>query len=301
MKYIVYKTTCLVNDKIYIGVHSTEDPTKFDGYLGRGFFLNSTHYLNYPSAPFHYALIKYGVTNFKRDILYIFDDEEEAYNKESEIVTESFINSNKTYNVSLGGKGRPRPTLAIHQFNIKGELIKTYSSALEASKCIDRNISNIYSAINDKRTCCNSLWSYNSIIELPEYDININSTYYIYDTDGFLVDEFNNSSELIEFLNTNTANLSRAVRANYKISGYFISTEKHDKLKVVVTKNTSKLNRYTIDGIYIDSFDSIQEAKKKTGLKLNSISTAIKLGRTCNGFRWTRNDNPIDTINIKIE
>ncbi len=26
MKYIVYKTTCLVNGKIYIGKHKTEDP-----------------------------------------------------------------------------------------------------------------------------------------------------------------------------------------------------------------------------------------------------------------------------------
>lgn len=299
MKYIVYKTTCLVNDKIYIGVHSTENPNKFDGYLGRGFFLNSSHYLTYPVAPFHYALIKYGQENFKREILYIFDSEEEAYEKEAEIVTEEFINSKKTYNVSLGGKGRPRPTLAVHQFNTNGELIKSYSSALEASKCIDRNISNIYSAINDKRTCFNSLWSYNSIIELSEYSINVNTIYYLYDSEGFLVDEFDNSSDLVEFLNTNRANLSRAVRANYKISGYFITTEKIDKLKVTITKNSDKLNRYSIDGQYIDSFDTIAEAKKKTGLKLNSISTAIKLQRTCNGFRWTRNNNPPNTINIK--
>lgn len=32
MKFIVYKTTCLVNGKIYIGVHQTEDPNIFDGY-----------------------------------------------------------------------------------------------------------------------------------------------------------------------------------------------------------------------------------------------------------------------------
>lgn len=61
MKYIVYKTTCLVNDKIYVGVHQTHDPNKFDGYLGRGFYKNHTKYLKNPEAPFHYALIKYGV------------------------------------------------------------------------------------------------------------------------------------------------------------------------------------------------------------------------------------------------
>lgn len=48
MKYIVYKTTCLVNDKIYVGVHQTQDPNKFDGYLGRGFYKNHTKYLKNP-------------------------------------------------------------------------------------------------------------------------------------------------------------------------------------------------------------------------------------------------------------
>ncbi len=35
MNYIVYKTTCLVNNKIYVGVHRTEDPNIFDGYFRR--------------------------------------------------------------------------------------------------------------------------------------------------------------------------------------------------------------------------------------------------------------------------
>jgi len=285
MKYIIYKTTCLVNNKIYIGVHGTEDPDIFDGYLGRGFFINRTHYLEYPVAPLHYAIKKYGVSNFKRDVLYVFDTDEEAYEKEASIVTEEFINSDKTYNVSIGGKGRPRPTLPVHQFNIKGELIKTYSSALEASKIINRNISNIYAAITDKRTCADTLWSHNSVIEISDYSINIDNVYYLYNTDGFLEEKFNTSSEVIDFLNTNTANLSRAIKANYKISGYFITTEKYDKLQIVVTKNTSKLNRYTLDGVYIDSFSTVKEAKEKLNLKLSSISTAIKLGRSCNGFR----------------
>ena len=157
MKYIVYKTTCLINNKIYIGVHKTENSEIFDGYLGCGFNLNNSHYLNYPVNPFHFAIIKYGSANFKREILYTFDNDENAYLKESELVTEEFIKSDKTYNVSLGGKGRPRPYNIVYQFDLKGNLLKSYESAIFASKIIERNISNIYNAINDKRTCCNSL------------------------------------------------------------------------------------------------------------------------------------------------
>lgn len=36
MKYIVYQTINTVNNKIYIGVHGTEDPETFDGYIGNG-------------------------------------------------------------------------------------------------------------------------------------------------------------------------------------------------------------------------------------------------------------------------
>lgn len=36
MKYIVYCTTCTKNGKIYIGVHKTENPEVFDGYIGNG-------------------------------------------------------------------------------------------------------------------------------------------------------------------------------------------------------------------------------------------------------------------------
>ena len=32
-KYIVYLTMNLVNKKIYVGVHKTKTPYKFDGYL----------------------------------------------------------------------------------------------------------------------------------------------------------------------------------------------------------------------------------------------------------------------------
>lgn len=90
MYHIVYQTTCLVNNKIYIGVHSTEDIN--DDYLGSGFHLKK-------------AIEKYGRNKFKKDIIKIFDDPKNAYELETQIVNEDFIKSNNTYNIVLGGKG----------------------------------------------------------------------------------------------------------------------------------------------------------------------------------------------------
>lgn len=90
MYYIIYKTTNLINDKIYVGYHSTEDIN--DSYLGSGKLLKQ-------------AIKKYGENNFKRDILYVFPTKEEALLKEGEIVNEAFIYSKSNYNIKLGGEG----------------------------------------------------------------------------------------------------------------------------------------------------------------------------------------------------
>ena len=90
MYFTVYKTTNLVNGKIYIGKHITEDPN--DRYLGSGHL-------------FYKAVRKYGVKNFKKEVLFIFDNEEEMLDKERELVNEEFIKDDSNYNLIVGGTG----------------------------------------------------------------------------------------------------------------------------------------------------------------------------------------------------
>ena len=89
MYHIVYKTTNIVNGMIYIGVHSTSNIN--DGYLGSGIYLRK-------------AITKYGKESFKRDVLYVFASKEDAYQKESDIVTPEFVQQDNVYNIALGGE-----------------------------------------------------------------------------------------------------------------------------------------------------------------------------------------------------
>jgi group I intron endonuclease len=88
MKYTVYKVTNKINNKFYVGVHSTKNPN--DSYMGSGKIIKD-------------AILKYGKENFVKEVLFIFDSLEEALNKEKEIVNENFVKDNNNYNLSLGG------------------------------------------------------------------------------------------------------------------------------------------------------------------------------------------------------
>jgi hypothetical protein len=90
MYYIIYQTVCLVNQKIYIGKHQTHNLD--DGYLGSGKLLKR-------------AIKRYGETNFKREVLFIYDNEEDMNKKEAELINESFVSEKNNYNLCVGGQG----------------------------------------------------------------------------------------------------------------------------------------------------------------------------------------------------
>lgn len=92
MKHIIYKITNTINNKIYVGAHSTEDIN--DSYMGSGIAIKK-------------AQKKYGMKHFIKEILHVFDTREEMYEKEREIVDIEFINRPDTYNAGIGGKGAP--------------------------------------------------------------------------------------------------------------------------------------------------------------------------------------------------
>lgn len=89
MKCFVYKTTNIINNKTYIGIHQTED--EGDGYLGSGIALKR-------------AVKKYGKENFAREIISYHNSFDELLEVESEIVNEKWVRDRDNYNMKTGGQ-----------------------------------------------------------------------------------------------------------------------------------------------------------------------------------------------------
>lgn len=127
MIHYIYKTTNLINGKIYIGV-KTNSRHFDDGYFGSGTVLNR-------------AIKKHGIQNFKKEVLWNFATPEECFNKEKEIVTEDFVKKSDTYNVALGGRGgnlgeeiNLKKSKILQGHSTTDECRKKISAAMEGNK-----------------------------------------------------------------------------------------------------------------------------------------------------------------------
>ncbi len=88
--HIIYKTTCLITKKYYIGMHSTDDLN--DGYMGSGKALK-------------YSLKRYGKENHRVEILETVETRDLLSEREKAIVNAKKVKDNKCMNMKPGGVG----------------------------------------------------------------------------------------------------------------------------------------------------------------------------------------------------
>lgn len=116
MYHYLYKVTNTSNQKYYIGVHSTTNLN--DGYLGSGVAIKE-------------AILKYGATNFSKEILEFFSSREEALKKESTIVTGDLVSNQNCYNLTAGGNAPPSRLNVPHTDETKTKISTYLNSNIE--------------------------------------------------------------------------------------------------------------------------------------------------------------------------
>ena len=88
--HFIYRTTNQINNKFYVGMHSTDNLE--DGYFGSGKRLG-------------YSIRKYGLENHKFEILEFLPSREELKKREAEVVNEEFLADPFCMNLKFGGEG----------------------------------------------------------------------------------------------------------------------------------------------------------------------------------------------------
>lgn len=88
--HILYKTTCVVTGKYYVGVHSTSNLD--DDYLGSGKYIRN-------------SIAKHGINQHRKEILMFFCSREMMFKEERNIVNEQMLADPLCMNLKRGGEG----------------------------------------------------------------------------------------------------------------------------------------------------------------------------------------------------
>lgn len=291
-KHIVYMTMNIVNKKFYIGVHGTETPDKFDGYIGCGSWINKPSTYNKGQTPLHNAILKYGVKSFVRKTLKIFDNRKDALKLESQIVTESFIKRTDVYNAIIGGGDPPVLNKIVYQFDLQGNQIKVWKSETAIREFYDCKIQ-MSDIINKKRSFAGSFWSFDTTIDISNYKKECNRGFIAqYNENGVLLNTFKTTTLAAQLLDLDRQAITRAVFKKKKYAGYYFLNIEVDIAEVLSSKYKPMLGkqviyRYLENGTFDAEFSSITEATKKTGLTRGKIPYALVNGKICDGYRWS--------------
>ena len=291
-KYIVYKTTNKINNKIYIGVHRTNVDIN-DGYIGCGLYNSEKSVKRLKHYKFHRAVKKYGASNFIRETLFEFEDSEEgkrqAYKKEAELVNREFLKRKDVYNMVLGGKV-PSSIYekAVCQYAMDGKFIKLWNSLSEIERELSIDTSNISAACINKSYSRGFQWRY--------YDDNINDidpiednkkVVYQFDLQGNYITYFKSLHEAFEKTGVDYKQISQVCLGKCgQAGGFYWNYKKRFDFDPKKIKKIP-VACYTDGGEFIKSFTSQTEAAQEYKLSISGISNCITgKAKHCGKLRW---------------
>lgn len=300
-KYIVYLTMNMVNGKYYIGVHKTDTPWIFDGYIGCGAKINTPSSYSKGKTHLHAALLKYGTSNFRRVTLKVFDTADEAYALEALLVDHEFLAQSSTYNQILGGGDQPKLSKQINQFSLQGEFIKTWESESEICRQYKSKVQ-FCDIIANKRNFAGSYWTFADVknIDISEYQpTSIRGFIDQYDANGVYITSYKSVNIASQKLDIDFKKLNSAVFKQKLCEGYYFLKSGIDVNSIFCRQYKRQANKHPIyrylesgefDKAYLTTVAAQRDTPKTSAIALKN---AVVNGYLCGGYRWSyfKSDN----------
>lgn len=274
--FIVYCTINTKNKKQYIGIHKTENPDIFDGYLGNGCYSTVPSSYNREKTAFAKAIQKYGPKSFQRYTLKVYNTLEEALYLEAILVDKEYVKRRDTYNMIVGGGVSPNKIKEIFGNTVIDKeyydrLIFSYlktipDSAEEQQKDIYRDY--IYKEAKD----CDKIYQYNAIT-------------------GNYETSYNSIIEAARNLDCASSQVSRAIRMNFKIHGVYLTTNYVEDFFIPNRKKYCRnipIYQYDLNGNFLAEYKNQKDARNKLNLPIScKITQSCITGQARGGYLWS--------------
>jgi group I intron endonuclease len=277
---IIYKTTNLINGKIYIGQDSNNDPD----YLGSGIALKR-------------AIRKYGKINFNKETLDFCNNKDELNEREIYWINEFKSTDKKIgYNISKGGSEGDREAgfkiakQGVYNYWVEKFGVDVADEKLkeQKQKLSNHNKQNQPDLIKKGRY---QIWvdKYGKdVADIKQAEWKKRISEY---QQKKLKDGWRHTDEAKEKIKNSSLGRTHSDETKEKMRkpkplGF---SDKLSKIKKGISngpsKNRIRINQYSLDGVFIKEWDSINEAEKE--LKIYNISSVCKGKQdTAGGFIW---------------
>lgn len=210
--YYIYKTTCLITNRYYIGMHRTTNEN--DGYFGSGNLLKR-------------SIAKYGKENHIKEILEYCNSKEELCKREAEIVNTELLKDELCLNMMTGGMGGATMTGKKCSLEVIEKLRKANTGkklSEETKKKISIKVS--LSLIGNKRAKNSKGWVGKKHRDDSKILMRDNHPFVkkveMYTQDGVLINEFNSLREAEKLTGILRKHISRCCRGLAKTAGKHI-------------------------------------------------------------------------------
>ena len=189
------------------------------------------------------------------------------------------------------------------QYDLNGKFIRSYKSVTEATEILNGWNGGIAAACRKEYfQSLNYIWRYEQDgyiygKDLPESEIKyvhgLSKPVYQYDLNGILLHRYDSVTEAANKYGIATTNISKACNKEIKTTtGYIwrydnvIFTE--DELKDINSnKKKRKVSQYTMSGEFVNTYPSLAEAYRQTGVKDTTIrECCIGNYKHAGGYKW---------------
>ena len=161
----------------------------------------------------------------------------------------------------------PKHNSNVYKFDSSGNFLTKYSTVKEAANASKSTERLILKSISEKTKSKGFYYSYDKNFTICSSIYNRLSNVYIYNLDGTFYKEFSSPRECANFFgDVKTSRIYSAVRTGGLYKGYQISKERAPFMKSIKKINEKrKVGQYSLDGVLIKEWDSIDSAFKQYG------------------------------------